>query len=300
MARSFLVASVLLLSVPTLGSAQVNAERLRQSVSGEGPFLRIDGSVGWMRGNVDFLEVTTNIFTGVNHGKHHLLAHMAAAYAEFGGASYLGRAFAHLRWTAEWHERVASELFAQNQYDQILFLRARALGGAGVRVTLLDGDALSAFAGTGYMLEREVFQRSVIPEGEPHPRRTTNHRWANYLTFTVAVDEMLSLTNTVYVQPRFDDFSDYRVAEEAALTVTHGSGLSISLGLRVRFDSRPPTALERLDVSLFTTLAFHLHRTPKDAEDPAQDTPAEEPETSAADEPEEEGEAAGESRTGRD
>jgi len=292
MARSLLFAAAALFALPSFGTAQVNAERLRSSVSAEGPFLRIDGSVGWMRGNVDFLELTTNIFTGVNHGKHHFMAHMAAAYAEFGGSSFLGRAFAHVRWTAEWHERVASEVFAQNQYDRILFLRARAVGGAGPRVTLFESEAFTAHAATGYMLEREVFQRSVIPEEEPHPRRTTNHRWTNYVTFTAKGDDMLSFTNTLYVQPRFDDFSDYRVAEEAALTLTHGTGLSITLGLRIRFDSRPPQALTRTDVSLFTTLGFHLQREKKDAADPGQTAPAEEPETGIDEETGEEGEAA--------
>jgi len=285
MLRSSLLSLLLLTLVPALADAQVNTERLRQSVSAEGPFLRLDGSVGWMRGNVDYLEVSANVATGVNRGRHHVLAHMAASYAEFGGASYLGRAFAHLRWTAEWHERVASELFLQNQFDRILFLKARAIGGLGARLTLLESDAFTAYAATGYMLEREVFQPSVIPEDEPHPRRTTNHRWTSYLTFTAKADELLSFTNTIYVQPRFDDFSDYRVAEEAALTVTHGTGLSISLGLRIRFDSRPPTALERLDVSIFTTLGFYLQKTPKKTEEtPSTTAPADEPDTSPTDE----------------
>ncbi len=276
MVRS-LVAALLLTAVPTIASAQVNTERLRQSVSEEGPFLRIDASLGWMRGNVDYLELGTNIATGVNRGKHHLLAHMAASYAEFGGESYLGRAFAHLRWTAEWHERLASEVFLQDQYDRILFLKVRAVGGFGGRVTLIESDAFTAHAATGYMIEREVFQDSVIPEDEPHPRLTTNHRWTNYLTFTVKADELLSFTNTLYVQPRFDDFSDYRVAEEAALTLTHGTGLSLSLGLRLRFDSRPPTALERLDVSLFTTLGFYLQKSPKKPPAEQPTVPADDP-----------------------
>lgn len=271
MARSALLVALSLALLPALAEGQVNTERLRRSVDAEGPFLRIDGSVGWMRGNVDYLELSTNVLTGVNHGRHHLIAHMAASYAEFGGSSYLGRAFAHLRWTAQWHRRVASEVFLQDQYDRILFLKARAVGGLGARLTMLETELFTAYAATGYMLEREVFQRSVIPEGEPHPRLTTNHRWTNYLTFVLTLDERLSLSNTVYVQPRFDDFSDYRVAEEAALTISHGSGLSISLGLRMRFDSRPPTALSRLDVSLFSTLGFHLQRAPKPAEDKAEE-----------------------------
>ncbi|MBO6939517.1 MAG: DUF481 domain-containing protein [Deltaproteobacteria bacterium] len=276
--RRSLLAALVVAALPTLASAQVNTERLRQTLTTEGPFLRIDGSVGWMRGNVDYLEVGTNIATGFNRGKHHLLAHMAASYAEFGGEAYLGRAFAHLRWTAEWHERLASEVFLQDQYDRILFLKVRAVAGAGGRVTLFDSDAFTAYAATGYMIEREVFQQSVIPEDEPHPRITTNHRWTNYLTFTVKADDLLSFTNTIYVQPRFDDFSDYRVAEEVAMTLSHETGLSLSLGLRLRFDSRPPTALQRLDVALETTLGFYLQKKPK--------KPAEEASPAAEDEDE--------------
>ncbi|HJK92411.1 MAG TPA: DUF481 domain-containing protein [Polyangiaceae bacterium LLY-WYZ-15_(1-7)] len=265
MARLVLAALVLALLAPASGRAQVNAERLRASATDEGPYLRLDGALTWMRGNIDFLSASANIFTGVNRGKHHFLTNYSASYAEASKSPYLSRAFAHMRWTAAWHERVASEVFAQAQYDSFLFLRVRALGGAGARLTLHDDpDVFSAHAATGYMLEREVFQDSAIPEGEPHPQASTNHRWTSYFTFTVRADEMLSFTNTVYVQPRFDEFSDYRVAEEAALTLSHESGLALSFGLRMRFDSDPPQALARLDVNLFTTLGIQLQRADSD------------------------------------
>ena len=112
--------------------------------------------------------------------------------------------------------------------------------------------------GSGYMIEREIFQRRQIPDGEPHPIASTNHRWTNYFSFSIRIDEMLSLSNVIYVQPRFDDFSDYRVLEEAALTLKHTSGLTFSFGVSMRFDSDPPTVLQRLDVNIVSKLGIHL------------------------------------------
>ncbi len=240
--------------------AQVNAERLRSTFTDEGVYLQLDGAVSWMRGNVDFLNLNASMNLGYNHKIHTPLITFTAAYADWNDDPYLSLAFAHARWTAAWHKRVASEVFAQAQYNAFLFLRLRALGGAGARFTIADSEVFQMHAATGYMLEREIFQRSQIPADEPHPIGTTNHRWTSYVSFTIRADEMLSFTNVVYIQPRFDDFSDYRVLEEAALTLKHSSGLNISFGVSMRFDSDPPTVLQRLDVSLISKLGIHLSR----------------------------------------
>ncbi|MEM9067291.1 MAG: DUF481 domain-containing protein [Myxococcota bacterium] len=242
-------------------SAQVNAERLRSTFTDPGVYLQLDGAVTWLRGNVDFLEASSSLSLGYNHKIHTPLITFSASYAELSEDPYLSMAFAHARWTANWHPRVASEVFAQAQYNAFLFLRLRALGGAGVRFNLIDTEAFELHVATGYMLEREIFQESQIPNDEPHPVFNTNHRWTNYLTFAIRIDETLSLNNTIYVQPRFDEFSDYRVLEEAALTLKHASGLTLSLGISLRYDSDPPTVLESLDVTLFTKLGIHLSRT---------------------------------------
>ena len=259
----FMVRALILsipLAVASGTSAQVNAERLRSTFTDEGVYLNLDGSVDWMRGNVDYLNLSSSINLGYNYGIHTPLISFTASYADWNDDPYLSLAFAHARWTAEWHERVASELFTQAQYNAFLFLRVRALGGAGARFTLADGEHFQMYAATGYMIEREIFQRSQIPDGEPHPIATTNHRWTNYVAITIRADELLSFTNVIYVQPRFDDFSDYRVLEEAALTLSHSSGLNLSFGIAMRFDSDPPTVLQRLDVNVVAKLGIHLAR----------------------------------------
>lgn len=240
--------------------AQVNAEGFRSTFTDEGVYFQVDGSVGWRRGNVDYLDLSSTINLGYNRDIHTPLLTFTASYSDWNDEPYLSLAFAHARWTAQWHDHVASEVFSQAQYNAFLFLRVRALGGAGARFTLFESKAFKMHVATGYLIEREIFQRSQIPDDEPHPIATTNHRMANYLSFTIRADEMLSFTNVIYVQPRFDDFSDYRVLEEAALNLTHSSGLTLSFGVSMRFDSDPPTVLERLDVTLMSKLGIHLSR----------------------------------------
>ncbi|MEM7608236.1 MAG: DUF481 domain-containing protein [Myxococcota bacterium] len=255
-----IAASFAVLALSEHAVAQVNAERLRSTFTDPGTYFQIDGSVSWLRGNVDFLEARSSLSLGHNHRVHTPLLTFTAAYAEINEDPYLSLAFGHARWTASWHPKVASEVFVQAQYNAFLFLRLRLVGGGGVRFLLYESESFEAHAASGYMVEREIFQRSEIPDGEPHPIASTNHRWTNYLTFSVRFDETLSLDNTVYLQPRFDDFSDYRVLEEVALTLKHRSGLLFSMGVSLRFDSDPPTVLERLDVTLFTKLGVHLVR----------------------------------------
>jgi len=256
----FTVCALALLCWSSSAIAQVNAEGLRSTFTDEGVYFQVDGSVGWRQGNVNYLDLSSSINLGYNKDIHTPLLTFNASYSDWDDEPYLSLAFAHARWTAAWHDHVASELFTQAQYNAFLFLRVRALAGAGARLTIFDGKSFEMYAATGYLIEREIFQRSQIPADEPHPIATTNHRMANYLSFTIRADETLSFTNVIYVQPRFDEFSDYRVLEEAALTLTHSSGLNLSFGISMRFDSDPPTVLERLDITLMSKLGIHLSR----------------------------------------
>jgi len=251
--------------------AQVDAERIRATARQPGTHLGIDTSVTWTRGNVNYLAANMGLNLGYNGGGDDGLAHQAllfgtASYAEISDDAYLSRALGHARWTArlgatEVARRFASELFAQVQYDAFLKLRFRAVGGGGVRTTFVDTEAVHMYAGTGYMFEREEFQDELLPE-DPHPRTTTNHRWTSYLTLSVALDESFTLTNTVYVQPRFDDFPDFRVLETFSLTLKSSTVFAITAGLSMRYDSDPPSVVAGLDTEIFTKLQVLLHRPP--------------------------------------
>lgn len=67
--------------------------------------------------------------------------------AERAGTPFVSQAFVHARWTAMWHERVGTDLFAQAQYNQFLHLNVRAVGGVGLRVEIVHEPVFMMWGG---------------------------------------------------------------------------------------------------------------------------------------------------------
>lgn len=160
--------------------------------------------------------------------------------------------FAHARWTAMWHERIGSEMFGQYQFKEFARLQARILSGVGPRANLVHLKTLKVQAGTAYMFEYEQLQRQ--DPNDPKPDPTVAHRWSNLLTIELAsVEGILAVANTVYVQPRFDDFSDYRLLDEVAIDIRVTEVLSIGSAIGVAYDSEPPAGVENKDITFEQT-----------------------------------------------
>jgi len=164
--------------------------------------------------------------------------------------------FAHLRWTAMWLRRVGSEVFVQYQFAQFERLDVRLLAGTGARFVLLNRDWITTQVGSAYMLE---FEQLTALQGEASPAPTLAHRWTNFLNVAVSLfEDRLTLTNTVYFQPRFDDFSDFRVLEEFSLEIAITDILSFVTALGVAYDSTPPQEVVSTDVALSQSLLLQL------------------------------------------
>lgn len=160
--------------------------------------------------------------------------------------------FAHARWTAMWLRRLGSELFAQYQFAEFARLQARILAGAGGRVVLLYFDEVEVTFASAYMFE---FEQLTTPDGEAKPDATIAHRWTNLLSASLDLfDGGLTLTNIAYIQPRFDEFSDYRALNELSLDVAVTKVLSLGSALTVAHDSEPPAGVEPTDTRFVQTL----------------------------------------------
>jgi hypothetical protein len=178
---------------------------------------------------------------------HTWLAHSRGGFAEQGGERFVSNAFVHGRWTAMWLDRIGSELFGQVEYDQFVRLQRRLLVGAGPRFVVYDGELVEVALGTAYMLE---YERLDIPATDSHPQRTLYHRNSTYNTVRVALTDLLTLVNTIYVQPRIVRPADTRVLEELELAVSVAENLTLSTTARLRFDSDPPAQIEKVDLEL--------------------------------------------------
>lgn len=270
----------LLLLLVGLAHAQVNAEPLRPDPLREGVSGTLDASLALYRGNVELFDLggggsvqyqtlhpTAPAEEALPEGAspptpplpfvaQRLFLTASGRFAERGGAPIVSQAFAHARWTAMWHERVGSDLFAQAQFNEFQRLLLRAVAGVGVRVEIVHEPVFMGWAGTGYMFEHD---RLTALAGATDPLESFEHRWTTYLSMRLSVLEgHLLAQNTVYVQPRFDAFEDVRVLEELEVLSRLAEQFLFGATLSVLYDAAPPTAVQPVDLRLTSMLRVRL------------------------------------------
>ncbi len=234
-------------------SAQVNIEKLR----GDGPERGYSGhlelNVSARTGNVETLELGAGgrlNYVG-EETRTFLLGSGEVGWE--GGERYSNQGLVHLRHLYRRGLRLQPEAFAQTDYDRSRSLTFRGLVGGGLRVVLQRHRVVRIWWGSAYMFEHEKLD---LAPGDTHPRRTSVHRWSNYLSSAVSMGEDTAFTWTVYVQPRFDVPRDLRVLGEAHLGVGLGRTVVLATTVRMRYDSRPPAEAEGLDVALTSGVAI--------------------------------------------
>lgn len=260
-------------------SAQANAEILRANPLRDGVSGGIDASLALLRGNVELFDlggagrIQYQTLHPVPEGAplaegeeapppplpfffQRVLLTASGRFAERAGVPFLDQAFAHARWTAMWHERVGTDVFAQVQHNEFQRLQLRFVTGGGLRVEIVHEPVFMMWGGSGYMFEHD---RISVPTGAPDAAETFDHRWTSYLTMRLAVlESQLLFQNTVYYQPRFDDFADFRFLEELEVMSRVGAQFLFGATLTVLYDSQPPTGVVPADLRLMSMLRLDL------------------------------------------
>ncbi len=267
--RSLVVALAAALTAAPANATPVNAEVLRPNPFRAGWSGGLDGSFALSRGNIELLDLgggarvqfqtlhpqpaaTRGAAATVPFVYQRVFLSGQGRFADRAGTPFINQTFAHLRWTAMWHPRVGSDVFAQFQSNEFQRLRGRALVGFGARFEIVHEPVFMLWAGTGYMFE---YNRIDVLPGATDAPESFEHRWTNYLTMRLAVlNGQLLMQNTLYVQPRFDAVTDLRLLEEfealAKVTDVFAFGTTVSLF----FDSAPPTGVRDTDLRLLTTV----------------------------------------------
>lgn len=262
------IALITLLLTPTLAHAQVNTEKLRKAGNTGGFSGNINASVSIRSGNVDLIQIgsgfrvqyetlhesaTPTIADSKRDSKDLVFLVAEQSFGEKSDDKYINKGFAHARWTRMWIPMLGSEIYGQAEFNEFIRLELRTLGGVGARVRALDTDAARLVAGTGYMLEYEALDEDKIAPSEA--ATSVNHRWTSYLGLSLNIwDDSVRWGSTVYVQPRLDDFADYRVLADGELSLTVGGTFSLGIAANLRYDSQPPALkdgeLAKLDVAI--------------------------------------------------
>jgi len=245
------VAALLGLVAPAV--AQVNTEKMRIGENVEGFTTTAAANFTFRTGNRDVLDLGLGGRIDYRNGGFASFLTGNLLFSEAEGRTFLNQGFAHLRAIVRPPEaRLRPEVFLQTESNESQLLTRRYLAGGGLRLTLYRDSTIASYLGSTPMVEYELLNRERV-EVDPE---TTVGRWSNYLVVKLELTDLVTFVNTVYVQPRFDRFSDVRVLDEAGLDVQITESLALRVALHLRYDSEPPADLDRFDLSLRNGLAL--------------------------------------------
>jgi hypothetical protein len=232
--------------LPSAAFCQVNVEVLRKQLTKEGVHGRLGGSITTYNGNTRGTELGGSTLVGYRSGRDLGYLNINANYSNFSGEVQVANAFIHLRYNYKINDWLAAEAFAQAENDRFRRLRLRTLFGVGLRFTVAETEMVSLFYGVSYMYEHTELSESVADR----PVRPNDvSRMNNYAALLLVLDPgRAALSNTMYFQPRFDDFSDVRLLDILSLDVSITGRISASLQGTLRCEAPVPPTLKPVDL----------------------------------------------------
>lgn len=240
--------------VPAGAMAIVNIEAQRQDNEGNGLHGRLDLTLSGDAGNSEHNQWRLGgrlLWQGPNRRQTLFIAHYA--YGESRGTRNSNRAFVHLRHTWPLTSSTSGEVFAQIEQDEFARLEHRGLAGGGLRWTHGPKTIKQAF-GLGIFRSRERFKDIGLGD-----RRSEQFWRANlYWHLQRPAGQGLTLSSTLYIQPRLGPMGDYRLLEELGCEVPLAQSIALRLELDIVHDSRPPLTVSETDFHYRTSFAYRF------------------------------------------
>lgn len=231
-----------------------------QIVNIENQRLRGDKQ-GW-QGNVDLgfslisnrqqvIQVNSYNRLMYRRGPHSVLGIASFSFVKAGEQDFVNSGFQHLRYgySLVKHPKLHLEAFEQLQYNKILLLDMRLLGGAGTRITAVDRDSVSLNTGLFVMGEYEEELAGKI---------NRQLRGSIFLSFDYQFTKAAGFNTITYYQPRADDPRDYRISHESSLRFRVGHHFSFRVSYNLTHDERPPEGGIKTTYTILNTLRYEL------------------------------------------
>ncbi len=157
--------------------------------------------------------------------------------------------FYHLRYNYKINKWLRWEVFTQLQQNNVTGIKLRFLTGTGPRFKLAGNKRLSLYAATSAMYE---YEKGKTTPAIYHRDLRSN----NYCSFTYKPSENSEIIGTIFYQPLFKDFSDYRVLNEINVKFQVIKHFSFTTGWFYLFDSKPAAATPKLNYSISNGIEY--------------------------------------------
>ncbi|MBL4867588.1 MAG: DUF481 domain-containing protein [Pseudomonadales bacterium] len=155
--------------------------------------------------------------------------------------------FFHFRYVKLHRPSWASEYFVQNQSNPFKRLSQRSLVGYGGRFNLRDKEDVKLILGTGvFFLHEKIAQENA------------EEFWrANfYFVYKHNLNDQINLLNTLYLQPRMNEFSDLEALNDFSLNIKLSNTINLKLALKTTHDRKPPVGVAKTDYSYRTSFIY--------------------------------------------
>jgi len=244
------VVSALLLGWMASAHAIVDIEALRAGAPQPGYSGALNVSADGQSGNTEKVAINAGARLQWHGGAVTNFAILRYNYGATSGVQDTNKFFFHARHIHQISDRRAYEGFIQAERNIFARLDFRGLIGGGLRLTLTEiPDKKTLHFGAGGFFSREKLQeRAGLTDAE----RSNIWRVNTYLNYVQQLNHSVRVLSTTYYQPAIEDFSDYRLLEEATLSVKMTDTLSLNVSLDLAHDSKPPQAVKKTDTTYST------------------------------------------------
>jgi len=250
--------TALAVAAPRPARAQVNAEALRSDVEGRLWYVSLQASYSGHAGNVNGSVASGAAFAGISRGRHLAFTKLQLDYAQFSGVATVSKAFAHTRYGYRVLPWLMMEAFVQVEQDKFQRLALRQLDGIGPRFTLVERPIVQLHVGTAWMLDLEKLNDDPGLLAPFPGARWIAQRWSSYAAVGLKLGSRARFADTIYVQPRFNAFSDYRFFNDASFAVDIDKRFSAKISCQAHYNSAPPSRVGPTDVETLTSLVLTL------------------------------------------
>jgi hypothetical protein len=151
--------------------------------------------------------------------------------------------FGHLRYNYKINNWLRYEVYSQIQFNELLSLRYRILGGTGLRFKINKNEKFKMYIGVSAFYEYEEVNTAEFID--------QNIRLSNYgvISWKFPKDRG-EFTSISYYQPSTKDFSDFRFTSQNSLVLQFGAHLAFTTHFNYFNDTRPPEGIDREVISI--------------------------------------------------
>ncbi len=165
------------------------------------------------------------------------------------GQTLSDNVFYHLRYNYKINKWLRWEVFTQLQQNNITGIDLRMLAGTGPRFKLSRTKKLSFYTATAAMYE---YEKEITTPPVYH----RNIRSSSYFTVTYKPAENTELVGTVFYQPLYSNFGDYRILNEISAKFKIIKHLSFTAGWYYLYDSKPAASTPKLNYSISNGIEY--------------------------------------------